>query len=349
MVMRVDYGTGRAGLELQREHTREICDIEPLGPVEHFGAESEVAQVGSTLFFLLRSTPVSYARRPVHVARGGDDHYQIQFQLDGLLRGPCGVLSKGDVGVLDMGRPCDTELHSLPPGDRACVLSWTVPRILLGPLLVDPDAAHGLGFATSVSYTRLLGDCLWSVWTNAPRCSEREGEAAAYSLLLLLASGLGPAAGASEAVSRASRAAQLDAIKRYIDTQLESAELDISQIARRFGLSRASLYRLFEPDGGVASHVRSRRLHRAARLLTSPTHRHLRILDVALESHFASETSFARAFRREFGLSPAELRASIDAHGIVHPDAVQTFGWLRGVEALPPPLTSSRPDRSTDP
>jgi AraC-like DNA-binding protein len=345
MTTRIDYGTGRAALDLQREHTREICDIEPLGPVEHFGADCEVAKVGSTLFILSRSTPVTYTRRPVHVARGGDDHYQILFQLDGLLHGPSGTLSPGDVGILNMNRPNDTELLAPSSAERARVLAWMVPRILLAPLLVDPDSAHGLRFATSVPYTRLLGDCLWSVWTNAPHCSEQEGEAAAYSLLLLLASRLGPAAAAEEAVSRAAHAAQLDAIKHYIDTRLTSAELTVHDITRRFGLSRASLYRLFEPEGGVASYVRSRRLHRAARLLTSTAHRHLRIIDVALESHFASETSFTRSFRREFGLSPADLRASLDAHGIVHPDAARMFAWLRKVEASPPSVTRSGPGR----
>jgi AraC-like DNA-binding protein len=125
--------------------------------------------------------------------------------------------------------------------------------------------------------------------------------------------------------------------------------LNVRDIARRFGLSRASLYRLFEPEGGFASYVRSRRLHRAARLLTSPAHRHLRILDVALESHFASETSFTRSFRREFGLSPADLRASIDAHGIVRPAAVRVFEQLRQVEAILPMPTPSDSKHTTGP
>ncbi|HEU4406596.1 MAG TPA: hypothetical protein VFS43_15120 [Polyangiaceae bacterium] len=72
MIPRVEYGTGRAALELQREHSREMCDIEPLGPVEHFGADCEVAEVGSTVFFVSRSTPVAYARRPVHVVDPAD-------------------------------------------------------------------------------------------------------------------------------------------------------------------------------------------------------------------------------------------------------------------------------------
>jgi AraC-like DNA-binding protein len=338
MTMRVDFGTGCAGLENQRQHTRDVCDIEPLTPVDAFHADCEIAKVGSTLFILTRTTSVAYIRGPVHVVRGGDDHYQIQFQLDGLLRGRSSTLGAGDVGVHDMSHPSVTEIHAPPPDPQshARVLTWMVPRMLLVPLIADPNAVHGLRLAASAPYVRLLCDVLWSVWTNAARCAEHEGETAAYSLLLLLAGGLGQSEEADEAVSRAVRAVRLDAIKRYVETQLEADEIRVNDIARRFGLSRASLYRRFEPDGGFASYVRSRRLHRAARLLSSPTHRHLRILDVALESRFASEASFARAFRREFGLSPAELRASIDAHGIVRPAAVEPFDWLRRAGARPP-------------
>jgi len=40
-------------------------------------------------------------------------------------------------------------------------------------------------------------------------------------------------------------------IRRFIDRNLKSPELSPEMIARNFGLSRASLYRLFEPGGGI--------------------------------------------------------------------------------------------------
>jgi len=47
-------------------------------------------------------------------------------------------------------------------------------------------------------------------------------------------------------------------------------------------LSRAALYRLFEPDGGLAHFVQQHRLHRAFAMLTSSAYRHWRIIDIAL-------------------------------------------------------------------
>jgi hypothetical protein len=51
-------------------------------------------------------------------------------------------------------------------------------------------------------------------------------------------------------------------IKRYIEQHLASPELSPASICAAFGLSRATLYRLFEPLGGIASSIRERRLAR---------------------------------------------------------------------------------------
>lgn len=330
--MRVDFGTGSSGLECLREHCRDLCDVEPLSPIEEFRADSESIKVGSTLFVLSHYSSLAYLRRPVHILRGHDDHFQIQLQFDGRLCGAFNELSEGDIGIHDTGRPSDTKILAPSPDRPARVLVWMIPRILIVPLLASPDAVHGMRLAASLPYTQMLREALWLVWKYAPRCTKREGETAAYSLLLLLVSGLARASEVGEAASEAAQSMRLATIERYIETHLDSSVLQVSELARRFGLSRASLYRLFEPRGGLTSYVRSRRLHRASQLLVSPVHRHLRILDIALESRFASETSFIRAFRREFGISPAELRASIDAHGVVRPAAVQPIEWLREIQ-----------------
>jgi AraC family transcriptional activator of tynA and feaB len=44
--------------------------------------------------------------------------------------------------------------------------------------------------------------------------------------------------------------------------------------------------------------------------LADPARAHLRVIDVAVEPGFVNVASFHRAFRREFGTTPAQLRAS---------------------------------------
>lgn len=339
MPARIDFGRGLEGLTAQRADTQDVCDIDPLGAVDEFHADCEVVRVGATLFILARTTPVAYIRRSIHLARGGDDHYQIQLLLEGALRGPV-TLGKGDLGVHDTGYSSKIELRAAAPGQHAHVLVWLVPRILLAPLVSFPEGLRGLRFAASEPYTHLLAAHLKEVWDRAPHCTRAEGEASVASLLALLAAGLRPGREKSASTSVAAHATQRNAIKRYLERSVVSvgaAELDMRQLSRRFGLSRASLYRLFEPDGGLVTYLRSRRLHRAARLLVSPAHRHLRILDIAIDCRFSSETSFIRSFRREYGISPGELRASIGEHGMARPSSLAPLEWLRKIGGNAPP------------
>ena len=61
-------------------------------------------------------------------------------------------------------------------------------------------------------------------------------------------------------------------VRRFIDTHLASPALETDMLARNFGLSRASLYRLFAPVGGVAGYIRRERLRRVFRDITAPEH-----------------------------------------------------------------------------
>ena len=78
------------------------------------------------------------------------------------------------------------------------------------------------------------------------------------------------------------------------------------------GISRSRLYRLFEPYGGVNHYIQHRRLLHAYAALADPND-HRRILDIAEERGFDDAAEFSRAFRREFGYSPSEVRAASKA------------------------------------
>ena len=72
--------------------------------------------------------------------------------------------------------------------------------------------------------------------------------------------------------------------------------------------SRASLYRLFEPVGGVACYIRSRRLVRARNELTAPGLQDRRIGPIAYRAGFQSIAAFNRAFRQAYGETPRSIR-----------------------------------------
>lgn len=94
------------------------------------------------------------------------------------------------------------------------------------------------------------------------------------------------------------------AATRLIEERLLDPTLDAGDLMRALGLSRSSLYRAFQPVGGVNAWIRQRRLEHARDLLADQTGLRLSVGDVAQACGFASDSHFSRAFRKAFGNSP---------------------------------------------
>lgn len=95
-------------------------------------------------------------------------------------------------------------------------------------------------------------------------------------------------------------------LQDYIATNLHRPDLDVDSMASSFGVSRATLYRHFEKDGGVARHIRNRRLDRCFFELAGAKAQRGQVASVARRWHFSDATNFNRLFRDRFGISPSE-------------------------------------------
>lgn len=85
------------------------------------------------------------------------------------------------------------------------------------------------------------------------------------------------------------------------------APLSLADIAKRSGVSSRQLQRLFEQQLNTSPRqwYQQLRLKRAQRLLNETE---MGVLDIGIACGFTSSSSFARAFRAHFGLSPVEVR-----------------------------------------
>lgn len=97
---------------------------------------------------------------------------------------------------------------------------------------------------------------------------------------------------------------ELQAAMRLIEDRLLDPALDAGELMRALGLSRSSLYRAFQPVGGVNAWIRQRRLEHARDLLAHRTGPRPTVGEVAQICGFASDSHFSRAFRKAFGHSP---------------------------------------------
>jgi len=98
----------------------------------------------------------------------------------------------------------------------------------------------------------------------------------------------------------------LEGILAFIEKGLNE-NITIDSIASEFNLSIRHLQRLFKFafNQSLGSYIRSRKL---AASIDDLLNTNLNILDIALDYNFEYEPSYIRSFRREYGITPGDLR-----------------------------------------
>jgi AraC-like DNA-binding protein len=119
-------------------------------------------------------------------------------------------------------------------------------------------------------------------------------------------------------------------VRQAVRRNLRSPSLGPVQLCREAATSRSQLYRLLEDEGGVARYIQRLRLSEGFSMLCDATC-NLTISKVAELLCFPDASGFSRAFRREFGMNPGEVRSSS----------------LYGLPPVPPAKRSMRPAART--
>jgi AraC-like DNA-binding protein len=165
-----------------------------------------------------------------------------------------------------------------------------------------------------------LPSMLASVAANVLRSDIGRGtgtssEAAASQALVALTNGFAVDATLHRLPPDATRNALLVRARRHIDVFSADPTLTVASVARSMQVSVRTLQKAFEEDGDSPGRRIARcRLDRAAGLLRDiEGTRHLSIEAIGRQSGFGSATSFSRAFRERFGISPREYRALVVA------------------------------------
>ncbi|MET7246868.1 helix-turn-helix domain-containing protein [Methylobacterium sp. EM32] len=301
--------TGQDGFEAYHDLYASAADVGRLD--ETFAVEVTAERLDGMILFDRRLRGVAHARAPRRVLRDGFDHFTAQLVLGGALTvdtpGGSRVVAPGEIALIDMSRPMETR------ADRARVLTLSIPRAEIETVVHETGRLHGA--IVPQDRARLLalflGSILDELHGHGPGDRQRLARATS-ELLALTLSGLnalgrqpaGPSETGQAALQVAAAAACRRRARHYIDAHLATTP---DAVARAIGVSRSVLYRAFEPSGGVARAIRSRRLARLRSLLVRPDET-ARIADLALASGFSSESDGGRAFKAAFGLSPGAFR-----------------------------------------
>jgi AraC-like DNA-binding protein len=252
----------------------------------------------------LNDFPARRVTRTSLLARADNlDHYYVHLPLaDAGMRVATDNLDDethvpaGMPVMMDLSRPFDT----LQGGGRS--MQAFMPRETLDELLPSPRDIHATpmqGAAASI-----LADLLQSLTRRLPSMAKAEAADVAKSTMHLVAASLTPTSCTLERARPAIEASLLRQACRFIDLHLSEEDFAAERLSATFKISRATLYRLFEPYGGVAHYVRERRLVRAHAAICERNRRRP-IARIAEEHGFKSAAQFSRAFREHFGYPPS--------------------------------------------
>ncbi|MDH7942545.1 helix-turn-helix domain-containing protein [Pseudohongiella sp. SYSU M77423] len=289
-----------------------IFDTNPLQAPEKkpFFAELESYNYGSIVTSVCNTVSSSWRRSPLDAARNGVDHFLVQFYVRG--SGEYTTDSRGltrfkpgDIYITDATRSLLTHTEDLQN------FTLWIPRNLLEPLVTDPDALHGMLLKADDPSATILRTYLASLHEQAPGLTVAQAQAMTQPTLDLLVATLDQNPAVRNEYrhrSSVSSVASLMAVKRYINQHLDHPDLGPDKIAHACCMSRATLYRLCGPLGGVQNYIQQQRLKKVLAALMDTKLRHLSIAQIAGFWGFHEPSTFTRIFRRVFGVTPGEAR-----------------------------------------
>ena len=268
-----------------------------------FHARLRAVSLGSIVAFERHLNAVAHERTAARVRRNGFEHFTVQMNVSGRFQVDVGTglqyVAPGQVILFDMTRPMRTQL------DRAHILTFSVAREVVESAVLDAGTLHGLVLPPDVG--GLLADYMMSLTNRAHTLAAPAAAGATRVFATLLTSAL--SACVKPAMEPAATTRR-DRARRYIEKNLGSPRLGPDDISRAIGVSRSSLYVIFQPLGGVAKYIQSRRLAHLRAALARPLETRS-VAELCYESGFASESHASRAFKQAYGVPPGQFRASV--------------------------------------
>lgn len=270
-----------------------------------FVGEVVRTRLGAVDLLECRSEPFIGRRGAAMMGDPGEDRIGVQIVLRGVERvtGPHvepTVVTAGQVDLWDGSRR--VELDVVEPFVKRTLVFPRELVLKVCPRLADVASVPALG---SLPGARFLARYIDAVVAELPEMDERMRATASDVALELLRAAIEPLLPGSKELRREGLRARA---RRYIRTNLADPALGPETIARALFVSLRTLHTAFEDsEDTVASLVRRARLARCREDLANPAGGS--VTEVAFRWGFSDATHFSQAFKREYGVSPREMRA----------------------------------------
>ncbi len=306
---RWDYGlpgdtiVKQYSLEEWRDMGRAFYDVRLKTDPRQFSARADFCGVNRLILTKVRFTPQLLAHDPANIREFDSDYLLFERYESGEGRGVLGgtatQVDSNTLHMLDMSQPYATST-SVVVGDGVLI-----PHDLVG---FDPSRdPNYVSVQRSKPRARLLEAALDALISAIAEGSLDEARDLANAFAGLVQSLL---LGRIEDTDLQSAASTLDLeLRDHINTHLADPGLNGTDLCDRFGLSRASLYRRFQEEGGVEHYITGLRLDRCLVELSSAAPTRGRVRAIAERWRFTDPSNFNRRFRERFDVAPSECLA----------------------------------------
>lgn len=189
---------------------------------------------------------------------------------------------------------------------RCRVLTFFVPRQIVEQALPHAESIHGRVFENKTPLTQLMIEHVVALSKSFPNMNENDAILAFDTSIQLMLGAFAKQAKLSGNIRAAARSAIFDKARRYVKENLYQPWLTPESVLAALQLPRATVYRLFQHEGGLGRYIINCRLREAANEIVRYPDR--QIIEIAYSLGFNSASDFTRAFRRHYGMSPQDHR-----------------------------------------
>ena len=277
-----------------------------------FHATLDRYRAGDTTYIDARTDAYTQARSIAKISVDKMQSYCFHILADGSAETSTGThprrsahQPKPGILALDMSQPMS--MNRCASQVRALFL----PRAVVEAVLPEAEAIHGrvLEFDTlSAMYPALAGAIPEALarLCHIGRMNTADARQSLVGSGQLIAAAFARRYGLGGNTEAAEKAASFARVRRHIEAHLYDPGLTPDSVLQASRLARATLYRLFQHEGGLFAYIRNCRLRAAAgeliRLPDKP------IIEIAYMCGFGSAPDFTRAFRRAYDMAPRDFR-----------------------------------------
>ena len=272
-------------------------------PLEPFAVASESLRLGEIVVHYTAITGQRWIRDRAMLRSWAPDALTVALTLAGEAQGVMGERAfRTGPGSVQL---CDLSQSSRHVSSASRTILVIIPRAVAAGRGLDAAALHGTVLHSGAA--AMLAPHLLGLREIAPRLTVEEAAMLGGTFLDLLVLAATSQAGPAGAPA-SGRAASALLARQIIERRLGSPALTIANLCRELGVSRTTLHRLFDTEGGVQAYIRGRRLEAVRRALAEPAGVEP-IHALAERFAFSDAAHLSRLFRTRYGLTPSDHRA----------------------------------------